>query len=51
MQALDESLAPGKVSGARYREWIMATIDRFCETRQKLAPEQGTGLNFRNPTF
>jgi len=28
MSALDEALAPGKVAGPRYPEWIMATIDR-----------------------
>jgi aryl-alcohol dehydrogenase-like predicted oxidoreductase len=28
MEALDEVLAPGKVSGKRYADWIMATIDR-----------------------
>jgi aryl-alcohol dehydrogenase-like predicted oxidoreductase len=28
MKALDDSLAPGKVSGKRYADWIMATIDR-----------------------
>jgi hypothetical protein len=28
MKALDDALAPGKVSGKRYAEWIMATIDR-----------------------
>ena len=28
MQALDEALGPGKTSGPRYPEWIMATIDR-----------------------
>ena len=28
MQALDEALRPGKISGPRYPEWIMATIDR-----------------------
>ena len=28
MEALDEALAPGKVAGPRYPEWIMATIDR-----------------------
>ena len=28
MSALDEALAPGKISGPRYPEWIMATIDR-----------------------
>ena len=28
MQELDEALAPGKVSGQRYTDWIMATIDR-----------------------
>ena len=28
MKILDEALAPGKVSGQRYAEWIMATIDR-----------------------
>lgn len=28
MEALDEALAPGKVTGPRYPEWIMATIDR-----------------------
>lgn len=28
MKALDEALAPGKVAGKRYPEWIMATIDR-----------------------
>jgi len=28
MQALDEALAAGKVSGKRYADWIMATIDR-----------------------
>ena len=28
MMALDDALAPGKVSGRRYPDWIMATIDR-----------------------
>jgi aryl-alcohol dehydrogenase-like predicted oxidoreductase len=28
MALLDDSLAPGKVSGQRYADWIMATIDR-----------------------
>jgi len=28
MKVLDEALAPGKVSGQRYPDWIMATIDR-----------------------
>ena len=28
MSALDEALAPGKIAGPRYPEWIMATIDR-----------------------
>jgi aryl-alcohol dehydrogenase-like predicted oxidoreductase len=28
MKALDDTLAPGKVSGQRYADWIMATIDR-----------------------
>src|SRR5262245_33000501 len=28
MMALDDALAPGKVSGQRYADWIMATIDR-----------------------
>jgi aryl-alcohol dehydrogenase-like predicted oxidoreductase len=28
MKALDEALAPGKVSGKRYADWVMATIDR-----------------------
>ena len=28
MQALDEALAPGKTSGPRYPERMMATIDR-----------------------
>jgi aryl-alcohol dehydrogenase-like predicted oxidoreductase len=28
MKALDAALAPGKVSGKRYADWIMATIDR-----------------------
>ncbi len=28
MKRLDDALAPGKVSGPRYPEWIMATIDR-----------------------
>jgi aryl-alcohol dehydrogenase-like predicted oxidoreductase len=28
MQVLDDALAPGKVSGQRYADWIMATIDR-----------------------
>ena len=28
MQMLDHALAPGKVSGKRYADWIMATIDR-----------------------
>ena len=28
MRALDDALAPGKVSGKRYADWIMATIDR-----------------------
>ncbi len=26
--ALDEALGPGKISGARYPEWTMATVDR-----------------------
>ena len=28
MKTLDDALAPGKVSGKRYADWIMATIDR-----------------------
>jgi aryl-alcohol dehydrogenase-like predicted oxidoreductase len=28
MKLLDDALAPGKVSGQRYADWIMATIDR-----------------------
>jgi aryl-alcohol dehydrogenase-like predicted oxidoreductase len=28
MKALDDAMAPGKVSGKRYADWIMATIDR-----------------------
>jgi aryl-alcohol dehydrogenase-like predicted oxidoreductase len=28
MKTLDDALAPGKVSGQRYADWIMATIDR-----------------------
>ncbi len=28
MQALDDALAPGNVSGQRYADWIMATLDR-----------------------
>jgi aryl-alcohol dehydrogenase-like predicted oxidoreductase len=28
MKMLDDDLAPGKVSGKRYADWIMATIDR-----------------------
>jgi aryl-alcohol dehydrogenase-like predicted oxidoreductase len=28
IKALDDALAPGKVSGARYPDWVMATIDR-----------------------
>jgi len=28
MQMLDDALAPDKVSGKRYADWIMATIDR-----------------------
>jgi aryl-alcohol dehydrogenase-like predicted oxidoreductase len=28
LKTLDEALAPGKVSGKRYADWIMATIDR-----------------------
>ncbi len=28
MQMLDEALAPGKISGNRYPDWVMATIDR-----------------------
>ena len=28
MKVLDDALAPGKVSGKRYVDWIMATIDR-----------------------
>jgi aryl-alcohol dehydrogenase-like predicted oxidoreductase len=28
MKLLDDALAPGKVSGKRYADWIMATIDR-----------------------
>ena len=28
MEALDEALAPGKIAGPRYPEWIMSTIDR-----------------------
>lgn len=28
IKALDDALAPGKVSGQRYADWIMATIDR-----------------------
>src|SRR6266446_7797941 len=29
MKVLDDALAPGKVSGKRYADWIMATIDRL----------------------
>jgi aryl-alcohol dehydrogenase-like predicted oxidoreductase len=28
MKSLDDALAPGKISGQRYADWIMATIDR-----------------------
>ncbi len=28
MEALDEALAPGKIAGARYPDWVMETIDR-----------------------
>jgi aryl-alcohol dehydrogenase-like predicted oxidoreductase len=28
MKVLDDALAPGKVSGKRYADWILATIDR-----------------------
>jgi aryl-alcohol dehydrogenase-like predicted oxidoreductase len=28
MKTLDEALAQGKISGKRYADWIMATIDR-----------------------
>jgi aryl-alcohol dehydrogenase-like predicted oxidoreductase len=28
LEVLDEALAPGKVSGKRYPDWIMATVDR-----------------------
>ena len=28
LKTLDDALAPGKVSGKRYADWIMATIDR-----------------------
>jgi aryl-alcohol dehydrogenase-like predicted oxidoreductase len=28
LRTLDDALAPGKVSGQRYADWIMATIDR-----------------------
>jgi aryl-alcohol dehydrogenase-like predicted oxidoreductase len=28
MKMLDHALAPGNVSGKRYADWIMATIDR-----------------------
>jgi aryl-alcohol dehydrogenase-like predicted oxidoreductase len=28
MQVLDDALAPGNVSGRRYADWIMATLDR-----------------------
>ena len=28
MKTLDDALAPGKISGNRYADWIMATIDR-----------------------
>ncbi len=28
ISALDEAMAPGKIAGPRYPEWIMATIDR-----------------------
>jgi aryl-alcohol dehydrogenase-like predicted oxidoreductase len=28
MKVLDDALAPGRVSGKRYADWIMATIDR-----------------------
>ncbi len=28
MRALDEALAPGRIAGPRYPEWMMATIDR-----------------------
>jgi aryl-alcohol dehydrogenase-like predicted oxidoreductase len=28
MKVLDDALTPGKVSGKRYADWILATIDR-----------------------
>jgi hypothetical protein len=28
IKVLDDALAPGRVSGKRYADWIMATIDR-----------------------
>ena len=28
MKVLDDALAPGNVSGQRYADWIMATLDR-----------------------
>jgi aryl-alcohol dehydrogenase-like predicted oxidoreductase len=28
MEALDEALAPGKIAGPRYPDWVMETIDR-----------------------
>ncbi|MDE1995360.1 MAG: aldo/keto reductase [Rhizobiaceae bacterium] len=28
MKMLDDALAPGKISGKRYSDWVMATIDR-----------------------
>jgi aryl-alcohol dehydrogenase-like predicted oxidoreductase len=28
MKMLDDAMAPGKVSGKRYADWIMAKIDR-----------------------
>jgi hypothetical protein len=28
IQALDAALGPSKISGKRYADWIMATVDR-----------------------
>ena len=28
MQALDAALEPARISGKRYADWIMATVDR-----------------------
>jgi aryl-alcohol dehydrogenase-like predicted oxidoreductase len=28
MKALDDAMSPGKISGQRYADWIMKTIDR-----------------------